>query len=189
MGIQNRQSTAPVKLRSVQTYVSKVFQPLTGHANFKANNTACQHEKSVELNVCLPGSYASTARVFSRTNYGWTEENTQLNVGVLHTILTVQTLIYHVRYLLENWKETRRKDEIENSYCRYMILLKSLNSCLKTHCFRTKSGPTRASLYLRPWVNSSRKMSGLRENGKRSRRVQFPCSRNNMSLRGYVATY
>jgi hypothetical protein len=73
--------------------VPKVFQPLTRDTNFKANNTACQHEKSVELDVCLPDSNASTAKVFSRTNYGWTEEKPQLNVGVLHTILAVQTLI------------------------------------------------------------------------------------------------
>jgi hypothetical protein len=38
-------------------------------------------KKSVELDICLPGSNASTARVFSRMNYGWNEENPQLNVG------------------------------------------------------------------------------------------------------------
>jgi hypothetical protein len=61
--------------------VPKVFQPLTQQTNFKANNTACQREKSVELDIRLPGSNASTARVFSRMNYGWIEENPQLNMG------------------------------------------------------------------------------------------------------------
>jgi hypothetical protein len=49
--------------------------------------------KSVELNKRLPGSNASTARVFSRINYGWIEETPKLYVGELQIILAVNTFI------------------------------------------------------------------------------------------------
>ena len=46
----------------------------------------------------------------------------------------------------------------------YMILLKSSNSYLNTHCFQSRSDLTTASLCLRPWVNRLRQFLGLTNN-------------------------
>jgi hypothetical protein len=47
--------------------------------------------KVVELLFCLPGSNASIDRLFSHINYSRSEEQSQIHVNTIQTILSVKT--------------------------------------------------------------------------------------------------
>ena len=72
------------KLPSAQRWV-EVFSQL------KCRDVSQQHLiKLIEYIFCLPGTNASTERVFSQMNNIWTEEKTQLKVSTLRSLMMLK---------------------------------------------------------------------------------------------------
>lgn len=102
------------------------------------------------------------------------------------------TFISYLQWNLLKGKTQRQIVAIvEETLCLhcYMILLKSSNSCMKTHCLYTRSDPTTETSPLHPCGHFLQKMAGLTSNWQTfEKAVNVPCLRKNISSYWYIAT-